>query len=313
MRSLAKSALAALMVCGCSPRIIDAVAEDDLVDGGGDGASQPIVDSSSPADIVDAAPKLLLHRYSFFAGPVGQTAVSDTGTASGAPARIWNAQLGTDFLALPGGSQPNNSPAYVDLPNYLISRLNEVTVEAWVLWDGGGAAWQRIFDFGEDFSGADLDAAPRILQDPNDRSRDGRSYFYLTPMDLPSTGVTGVLRVAYLKPEDMVPRNSGVTTRESQVSATRALLAGAPHQIDVTVKDGVLSMYLDGVAVGTPQALNGTLADIFDVNCWLGRSQFPADPLFEGRFYDFRVYQVALAPGQIAANSAAGYAVLAVQ
>ena len=47
-----------------------------------------------------------------------------------------------------------DSNQYVDLPNHLLDGLKDVTLEAWVIWAGGGA-WQRIFDFGEDETGVD--------------------------------------------------------------------------------------------------------------------------------------------------------------
>ena len=302
-------AAAALSVCACSPRVIDAVVEVGAgdagpTDGSTGGGGKPPSDVQA-GDGFEAGPKpLLLHRYSF-AGGAGQVVVPDL-VAGGASATIYNAALsGAGYVQLPGGGAAGSAPpAYVDLPNFLVSRLTDVTIEAWVNWDGVGNAWQRVFDFGEDFSGADLDAAPR--PDPADQSRDGRSYLYLTPAD-----IDGVLRVAYFKPEDAVPRPRGVTTRETAIHSTQALPVGL-RSIDVTIQGTTMSLYLGGVFVGNA-TLPGQLADIYDVNCWLGRSQFPADPTFGGRFYDFRIYGVALTPQQIAANAQLGAATPAIQ
>jgi hypothetical protein len=313
MASYARLAVSVILA-GCSPRVIDAVVADETccADGGRDGAREAGVDAE-PANISDATgTKLLVHRYSF-AGPAGVTAVKDTGFAGGGDALIYNAQLsGADYLELPGGLA-TLIPAYVDLPNFLISKLDRVTLEIWVAWDGPIDAssqddWQRIFDFGEDFSGADLDAAPR--PNPGNRSRDGRSYLYLTPMSADAAGSN--LRVAYLKPEDMVPRQPEVTFRETQVSAALPLAVGGLQQIDVTI-DGQMSLYLGGARIGQPQLLPGTLADIYDINCWLGRSQFPVDPIFRGRIYEFRVYNKALTPEEIAKNASRGYAMPGVE
>ncbi len=54
------------------------------------------------------------------------------------------------------------------------------------------------------------------------------------------------------------------------------------------------------------QAFSGALASLDDVNCWLGRSQYAADPELTGTFHDFRVYDAALTPSQIAASFAGG-------
>ncbi len=43
-----------------------------------------------------------------------------------------------------------------------------------------------------------------------------------------------------------------------------------------------------------------------DVNNWLGKSQFPADPNIPGKYNEFRIYQGAMTPAQVAASYAAG-------
>jgi hypothetical protein len=45
---------------------------------------------------------------------------------------------------------------------------------------------------------------------------------------------------------------------------------------------------------------------VYDVNNWLGRSQFLADPGFEGSFTEFRIYGSALSASEVAASFAAG-------
>ena len=70
--------------------------------------------------------------------------------------------------------------------------------------------------------------------------------------------------------------------------------------------DGTMSNYLDGVLLGTAAMYPGfTLASLPDVNNWLGRSQWP-DPLLDGSYNEFRIYDSALTAGEVAANSALG-------
>ena len=45
---------------------------------------------------------------------------------------------------------------------------------------------------------------------------------------------------------------------------------------------------------------------VYDVNDWLGRSQFAADEGFTGSFLEFRIYSVALTAAQIQASYDAG-------
>jgi hypothetical protein len=73
----------------------------------------------------------------------------------------------------------------------------------------------------------------------------------------------------------------------------------------VNAAGGQLLLYQNGQKLGE-QPFAGALADINDVNCWLGRSQYNADPELSGTFHDFRVYDAALTAAQIAASFAGG-------
>ena len=84
----------------------------------------------------------LVHRYAF--DGTG-TLISDSiGTAHGK-------LIATDASALDGNGtlELKGGLSYVDLPNGLISPLTNTTLMAWFSWPQGGAAFQRIFDFGE--------------------------------------------------------------------------------------------------------------------------------------------------------------------
>ena len=49
-----------------------------------------------------------------------------------------------------------------------------------------------------------------------------------------------------------------------------------------------------------------TLGTIDDLNNWLGRSQYQADPELGGTYHEVRIYSKALSAGQITANFTAG-------
>src|SRR6266568_9677916 len=55
--------------------------------------------------------------------------------------------LGGGALTGDGKLNLQGANGFVDLPNGIISSLSNVTLEAWLAWNGG-AQWQRIFDFG---------------------------------------------------------------------------------------------------------------------------------------------------------------------
>lgn len=146
---------------------------------------------------------------------------------------------------------------HVELPP-AIANTNAFTFAAWVNWDGG-AANQRIFDFGDDTS----------------------RFVYLSP------NAGGELRVGL--------RNGSGTTG---TVGTAALPTGSWQHVAVTIQGGTASIYLNGVlqAQGTlaDPALSGTLRN------YLGKSQWAADPLFNGRLDEVVIADSAMSEAQVA-------------
>ena len=136
------------------------------------------------------------------------------------------------------------------------------TFSAVVKWNGG-ANWQRIFDFGNDTS----------------------SYVMLTP----SSG-TGKLRCDI--------RASGIT---QTVEASVGLPIGAWSQVAVTLDGSRGILYLNGAPVATNASMNLSPVDVRAQTNRLGRSKFVADPDFNGRIAEFRVWGRPLSAAEIAA------------
>jgi len=218
----------------------------------------------------------LLYRYSFDASADGIEVVDSVqgrnGTLMGAVYGDGDA-AGTVLLA---GKDSNQ---YVDLPNHLLAGLKDVTFEAWVTWAGGGA-WQRIFDFGEDETGVD-------------GSRNGapRSYVFLSCNPRP--------RFAFEQP----PSQSA----EIVMTGASAFPTGKLAHVAVVISETEQRawLFVDGAEAASTRFL-GTLLDVYDVNNWLGRSQYLADPGFEGSFDEFRIYGRALTASEVAASFEAG-------
>jgi uncharacterized protein len=212
----------------------------------------------------------LVHRYTF--GGTGNTVTDSTGTAHGT---VVNATVQSGGLPLAGGT----SDQYVDLPAALLSGLTNATFEVWVTWTGG-AAWQRIFDFG------DNDGAGPGRQGPT-----GATYLFLSPK---AVNNSGRLRVAY---------SVGGPSAEVLINASAALPTAAMTHVAVVVDDSAdrLHLYLNGASAGQV-ALTGTLGALNIENSWLGRSQFQSDPEFAGTIHEFRVYAAARTSAQILAS-----------
>jgi Concanavalin A-like lectin/glucanases superfamily len=96
----------------------------------------------------------LVHRYCF--GEPGNARVVHDATSQKHGRLFGSGQLsGAGELLLPCGpagnpNDPGYNPSYVSLPGGLISGQSEISVEAWVTWQGpANSYWQRIFDFGD--------------------------------------------------------------------------------------------------------------------------------------------------------------------
>lgn len=159
-----------------------------------------------------------------------------------------------DVLNLSGVNQ------YVSLPS---DAGDILTFMAWVKWNGG-AAWQRILDFG------------------NDTTR----YFVLTP-----SAANGKLRCNLSV--------SGIAG-EQILDAPGPLPVGVWTHVAV-VLDGTRGvLYTNGVPVATNAAMNLVPADLNATNIWFGRSQFP-DPYFNGQLSSVRMFSRSLSAEEIVA------------
>ncbi|MBQ9363463.1 MAG: RICIN domain-containing protein [Bacteroidaceae bacterium] len=154
--------------------------------------------------------------------------------------------------------------SYLELP-YAATQLDAMTIAFWVRWSGGDN-WQRVFDFGNDTE----------------------HYMFLTP----SNG--SEMR--------FVMKNGG----DEQILSTGSKLRSSMWKhVSVTIQplsDGnvEVKLYVDGAETASSSAFTIKPSDIAASLCYLGRSQFSADPLFKGYLDDFRIYNYPLTAEEIA-------------
>jgi hypothetical protein len=245
----------------------------------------------------DSTPLCLAHRYRFDDGPTSDGGVSDGGTGDGgAPSgpvvrdsvgtahgtAVNFTPTGTGSVTLAGGT----SDQYINLPSHMISALGPSgTFEAWITWTGP-TFWQRIFDFGSS-TGGDGNQGPI-----------GTVFLFCSPLGGPLPGALFV--------------SSSGSGGINEVSGPAALTQGVMHQVvvvvDMRAQDagvGSLLLYVDGALV-MQGSMNSPLGTLADVNNWLGRSQFVADPEFAGTYHDFRIYSAPLTADQIHTSFLAG-------
>lgn len=149
---------------------------------------------------------------------------------------------------------------YVSLPS---TAGNALTFMAWVKWNGG-AAWQRIMDFG------------------NDTNR----YCVLTP-----SAANGKLRFN-------ITLNS--IAGEQILDGPGPLPVGEWTHVAV-VLDGLRGvLYTNGVPVATNAGMTLVPGDLNATNVWLGRSHWP-DPYYSGRLSSVRLLSRPLSVAEITA------------
>ena len=159
-------------------------------------------------------------------------------------------------LNLDGASQ------YTMLPAGMFASVTNFTIAAWVYWNGG-AAWQRIFDFGNDTT----------------------QYMFLSP----SSG-SGTLRFA-------VTTNGGGA---EQILETSPLPVGQWRHVAITRNGNIARLYTNGiVAVSVTNVVTIAPASFNPALNYLGKSQY-ADPLLNGSLDELFIYNYALSTTEIA-------------
>ncbi len=235
-----------------------------------------LTDSREVTVLVGGPP--MVHRYPFneTSGTMAQDVI---GGADG------NLLGGANFTGT-GEVNLNGSSAYVDLPNGIISSLNDATFELWVTWRGGNN-WQRIFDFGSSVQG-------------EGNSGQGMTYFLVSP-----SASSGKLRCT-------ISTNSNVAGAETYMEAPTALPTDVISHLVITFNFSArtMSMFLNGARVAST-AITVPLRSLDDVNNWLGRSQYN-DPYLDGLIHGFRIYDRVLSAAEIAASGNNGLNVPAI-
>ena len=210
----------------------------------------------------------LIHRYSF--NGMGTMVTDSAGTANGT---VYGARLNGDgTLVLAGG----NSDQFVDLPDGIVRSLHDATFEAWIEWNGCGV-WQRIFDFGS----SDAPEGNRGM---------AVTSLYLTPQSATVADPTesNVMLGAFKRADQL-----GMV--EARTTAPQPAPTGVMSQVVLVVDDtnDLMLLYRDGVLEGS-KPFPDALYMLNDINNWLGRSQYFNDVSFNGRFYEFRIFNAPL-------------------
>lgn len=271
----------------------------------------PDLNSGEPEPPIPApAP---LHRWSFngAAGAVNSgTPFTDSATGEIATLRGNGAALDGSAIVLPGTTNGNqtaaNISAYVDLPNGIFSTAKSFTMEAW-LTPLSSKNWQRIFDLGNSSLTSGSGAATgEIIDGPA-----APGGFTASDNLLLSLNINGDLGNHRL--ESRMGGGSVVTQDTGLAGSTPV---GTEHHYVMSVQDGTgaagasgcqAKWYRDGELQGSID-LPYRVADMADVNNWIGRSLWAADMNSNFALNELRIYSKALSAGEVLASHSNGAA-----
>ena len=191
------------------------------------------------------------------------------GPATFGPGKIGNALILTATNGVDGGA----SGGYAQLPAGLLTSIQTMTVAAWFMVNSN-TKFQRVFDFGTSSTTSSM-------------------YF---------TRLARRERRAFLKFSIRTVLTDGGLNKEDLVGTTAITISPAWHHVAVVLDATGGHLYLDGGLASSNAAMTLRPADLGAMpNDWIGRSEFPNDPYFDGDIDEFRVYNRALTAAEVLA------------
>jgi len=237
----------------------------------------------------------LVHRFSFNE-PSGSLLAADS--VSGSHGLLLFASTNapytngiSDGSGFSGGGQLllAGTNGFVKFPPRMISWLSNVTLEAWVTWNGPSTSvWQRVWDFGFNDQGTNTSGI-------------GTNYFIFSPC----RGGTELLGF-----EETIVNPYGTESDPNSLilAGTSRMPVGQPTYIAVTYDPlaGISSLYMNAQLLGSVHRQLNQMKHFADYNNWLGRSQWSRDPFFSGRYEEFRIWEGVLSQEEISNHHSSG-------
>ncbi|MBW5448253.1 hypothetical protein GE107_19590 [Cohnella sp. CFH 77786] len=154
----------------------------------------------------------------------------------------------------------NGTGAYIDMPDGIVQNLDAMTVSAWVNPDRL-PVWSRVFDFGSSTT----------------------SFAFLTL----NNGANMRLGL-----------RSGGTIQD--IDGIKFPETGGWQHIAVTLEGKTATLYLNGREVAKNSNMTLKPSDLgHSIQNYIGKSQFSADPYYDGKIDDFRIYGRALSGQEV--------------
>jgi autotransporter-associated beta strand protein len=226
-----------------------------------------LVYNFNPTNGVLSVAGALLHRYSFFSEPNGSLTATDS--IAGANGTL------AGSAAISGGKLVLNgaSGTYANLPGGLITGCSAVTMEAWADY-GTLPANCYLFSLGN-----------------TDTNGNGEDYVFCAP------------QAARITLSGVDPGYNGEQTAACNGWSGRTNL----HLVAIyDPPAGLLAIYTNGYLAGVNNAITTQLSSVSNVLSYLGRSLYTSDPYAPLNVDEFRIWNGALNPAQIALDAVSG-------
>jgi len=217
------------------------------------------------------ADAVLIHRYSFNDGTAKDSVGKIDGKLKGA------ASIAAGKLVLKNEDKNSDDPqlSYLEFSDAILPKSGSVTIMAW-------------------FTTSDVGNFARILDIGDKDGSNGQAFIYFTPRNA----------------DDQSRASITATDAASKTFQDNDRLDdGKPHMIAMVIDGNAkkLHVFIDGKEPKPAEDLgDNTLDKVRQVNNWLGRSSFDADPGLSGSIDEFRVYDNALTADEAAAAFKSG-------
>lgn len=212
----------------------------------------------------------LTHRYSFNDGTTRDSVGTANGTLAG------NASVSGGQLIIPNTTAAAPATNYLQLPAGIVTNDVAVTVEAWVTIKPNQYIWANLFDFGnQDAEGASEYDIHTCVHSGDDST------------------------IAGISDSD----NANVDYQFIDLGAGSSL-DGSTNMLVTMVFNppaGYIAVFTNGVLEGANSNVTIQMSGVHDVRNIVGADNWP-DPGMQGSVNEFRIYDFALSPAQIAGN-----------
>lgn len=256
---------------GLATADVDTAESKETTNDGGASTSIPptstldatVPSSSSPPSSSPCEDQITLPTQRFDFSGAGTEIIDHMGGPSGE-------LLGGAALTGAGSIELDGDDDYVNLPNGLLSTNRSATILVWASLVDGPAYW-RLLDFGTSSGG----------EDPTG-SAVGTTYVAITTeTGLDPSGLA------------LLIGHGGASSEDRALTDLSLEVPQVALGIVLDGEAGRATLYVDGLDVASTP-MTAPLSEIDDVNNWLGRSQYAADPHYPGTYTELRIYASAL-------------------